>query len=46
VYFREIRIVTSEYSSTATNTTNAKTPGASPTVNVGTVNPGPAPVVP
>lgn len=41
VYFREIRLVQSEYSNTATNTTNAKKPGASPTVNVGTVNPLP-----
>lgn len=41
VYFREIRLVQSDYSNTATNTTNAKRPGATPTVNVGTVNPLP-----
>jgi hypothetical protein len=39
VYFREIRIVSSEYSNTATNTANAKSPGASPTANTGTVQP-------
>lgn len=41
VYFREIRIVQSEYSNTATNTANAKSPGAAPTANTGTVQPLP-----
>lgn len=39
VYFREIRLVRSEYSNTATNTANAKSPGAAPTANVGSVQP-------
>lgn len=37
LYFREIRQATAQYTSTAANTTNAKSSSAIPTVNVGTV---------
>lgn len=39
VYFREIRSVTSEYIASGASTTFARTPGAAPIVNNGTVQP-------
>lgn len=46
VYFRQIRFVQSEYTSTASSTQNAATPGAAPIVNGGTKQPLPASAVP
>lgn len=43
VFFREIRFVTAEYTSTAQNTQNAIDPSAKPPSNVGAVQPQPAP---
>lgn len=42
VFFREIRTVQSEYTSTASSTQNARMPGAAPMVNGGTKQPLPA----
>lgn len=39
VYFREIRTVTSEYTTSGSSTANSRTPGAAPIVNNGTAQP-------
>ncbi len=44
LYFREIRTVTAQYTTTSTATTNARNPSAQPVENRGTVN-GEAPAV-
>jgi hypothetical protein len=46
VYFRQIRIVQSEYSSSDSSTQNARAPSAAPMVNGGLKQPVPASVVP
>lgn len=46
VYFRQIRTVQSEYSSSASSTQNSRTPGAAPIVNGGTKQALPADSIP